>query len=86
MSRMVIAAAMAAFATGASIAADAATIDPSDFDRKFTEGKRTATLDGADLTGFGWNAANNDVKTLDVGALAPGDDLLLVGRVGAGGA
>lgn len=64
----------------------AATIDPTDFDLIITEGKRTQTLDGADVSGLAWNSRNSDVKSLDIGTLNAGDDVLLVGSVGAGGA
>lgn len=64
----------------------AATIDPTDFDLIITEGKRVQTLDGADVSNLAWNSRNSDVKSLDIGPLNAGDDVLLVGGVGAGGA
>ena len=64
----------------------AATIDPTDFDLIITEGKRTQTLDGADVSGVAWNNRNSDVKSLDIGRLGAGDTVLLIGGVGAGGA
>lgn len=89
MLRFTLAAATAAICAAASGIAAAATIDPNDFDRIYTESRRTTTVDGADVSGHGWNGArNSDIKEsapFDIGPLNPGDDVLLVGAVTTGG-
>ena len=73
-----------------ALSAGAATITPADFTRILTEGRRTQTIDGADVSGHAALPDNGDVKSfsrsLDIGEIAPGDRLLLVGAVTAGGA
>lgn len=86
MQKFITAAAVAAIAFLPLSAATAATIDPSDFDLIFTEGKRTTTIDGADVSGHAWNDRNSDIKSFDLGELNTKDDVLLVGWLGAGGA
>ena len=84
--RKTFAAAVAALVAFPVVTASAASINPADFDIIITEGKRTATVDGADVSGNAWNSRNSDVKTMDIGPIGFGDDILLVGGVGAGGA
>jgi len=86
MKKLFSAAAAAALIILPLASSHAATINPNDFDLIITEGKRTQTLDGVDVSGFAWNSRNSDVKSLDIGTLNAGDDVLLVGGVGAGGA
>lgn len=66
-------------------AAHTATVTPSDYSDIFTEGKRTATMDGTSLVGLSNVSAavsgNGDVDAFDVGSAASGNDILLVGRV-----
>ena len=59
--------------------AQAATINPGDFDDIFTEGQRTQTVDGTDVSGF-TVAGFPDVTTFDVGSIDVDDSLLIVGR------
>ncbi len=59
-------------------AGHASTVNPADFDSIFTEGRRTATVDGADVSGNAAGAGNGDVGVLD---LTTSGDSLLVGRV-----
>lgn len=89
MLRITTAAATAAICAVVSGFAVAATINPNDFDRIYTESRRTTTVDGADVSGHGWNGArNSDIKAhapFNIGPLNIGDDVLLVGAVTTGG-
>jgi hypothetical protein len=79
-----------AFATGLAVAlatalpATAATIDPTDFDLILTESNRTATIDGADISGNEALPGNSNISTFSIGLDAP-VDVLLAGKVGNGG-
>lgn len=64
-----------------AVQATAATVVPGDFDRIFTEGKRTSTVDGANVSGHAARNNNGDVGLFDIGGIAAGEAILLVGRV-----
>lgn len=69
----------AALATVAATAGHAATIDPASFDNIITEGKRTTTVDGADVSGNAGPRNNGDVgMAFDMGVVT---NTLLVGRL-----
>jgi len=82
---MTVLAIVTALATAQALPAAAVTVDPGVFDRIFTEGKRTLTVDGADVAGHAALSGNGDVDDFDMGALSAGDDVLAVGRIVAGG-
>jgi hypothetical protein len=71
--------AAASVALLAATAGHSATINPADYDDIYTEGKRVATVDGANVAGNDAVAGNGDVTNFGLGALAA--DTLLVGRV-----
>lgn len=73
---IVLSASFALFAVGA---AHAATITPSDYNTILTEGKRTATIDGAGVDGNAALDANGDIDVFNLGVLA--SETLLIGRV-----
>lgn len=85
MRAMTVLAIVTALAAAPALPAAAATVDPGAFDRIFTEGKRTLTVDGADVFGHAAVSGNGDVAVFDMGPLSVGDDVLAVGRVVAGG-
>ncbi len=70
---------VAAAAMSAASAATAVTVDPNDFDSIFTEGQRTETVNGADVSGNAAVSGNGDVGTVDIPDLS--GNTLIVGRV-----
>ncbi|MEL6476868.1 MAG: VPLPA-CTERM sorting domain-containing protein [Pseudomonadota bacterium] len=81
MSKIIRAAIAAAPLAFGAFAAQAATIDPADFDLITSEGQRTATVDGADVSGLAVVVGNPDNDSAELGSLRANDDILTIGRV-----
>lgn len=90
MRKFLIAAAATAAIALPAFSAGAVSIDPADYDRILTEGYRTTTVDGADVSGHGAIAGNTDIlsfsRGLDIGPVVVGEDILFIGNVSDGGA
>ena len=81
MKRLTLAAGLAA-ALCTALPAAASTIDPSDFETIFTEGGRTTTIDGADISGNAAVAGNKNIGRFDFGRFEGPSQALFSGRVG----
>ncbi len=79
MKRFALAATLVASLLGTDAAAT--TVHPTEFNRILTEGRRTATVDGADISGNAAVAGNGNVNLFNAGDLNTGDNVLLAGRV-----
>lgn len=57
-----------------AVAASAATVT-------YTEGKRTETIGGVDVSGYAALSGNGDIDSFDVGTAVQGDSAMVIGRV-----
>jgi|GEM_PF-3582375 len=75
-----IAGAFAALVLAPAVSAHAVGVKLTAFDTVIAEGARTATIDGSDVTGFQNGSTQNDILSVQLGALNAGDDILIVGQ------
>lgn len=64
-----------------ALPAVASTINPADYELIYTEGRRTTTIDGANISGNAARANNRGIGRFNIGALAGPMDVLLAGKV-----